>query len=94
MRDNVGKGKFYRTKLVYWQRGFDWRSQPEPELVVKARRLDGEEPPVSGEPGKAVFVTSKTPAIMTAIDIPSAGCWEITASYEGHTLSFVVSVEP
>jgi hypothetical protein len=32
--------------------------------------------------------------MMTLIDIPKTGCWEITAHYKGHDLSFVVSVEP
>lgn len=27
---------------------------------------------------------------MALIDIPKAGCWEITAHYKGHDLSFVV----
>jgi hypothetical protein len=31
--------------------------------------------------------------MMTLIDIPKTGCWEITAHYKGHDLSFVVSVE-
>jgi hypothetical protein len=42
----------------------------------------------------AVFVGTDKPAIMTAIDIPSIGCWEITAQYGGDSLSFVVSVQP
>jgi len=94
MRDNVLKGNGYRTKLVYWQQGFDWRKTPHPELIVEARRLDSGAHPVAAEHSNAVFVTSNTPAIMTAIDIPTAGCWELTAQYGGHTLRFVVSVQP
>jgi hypothetical protein len=32
--------------------------------------------------------------MMALIDIPKAGCWEITAHSKGHDLSFIVSVEP
>ena len=84
----------YGTKLTYWRRGFDWRSEPEPELVVIAKRLDRTAPTVAAGPAHAVFVTTERPGIMTAIDIPSAGCWEIAAQYRGHRLSYVVSVQP
>jgi hypothetical protein len=83
----------YRTKLIYWQRGFDWRKD-KPELTVIARRIDRDAPPVAAEPASAVFVTTERPAMMTAIDIPSVGCWKITAQYRGDELSFVVSVQP
>jgi hypothetical protein len=81
----------YRTKLTYWRRGFDWRKD-RLDLVVDARRLDREAPLVVAEPASAVFVNG--PAMMTAIDIPTIGCWEITAKYHDQKLSFVVSVQP
>jgi hypothetical protein len=81
-------------KLFYWRRGFDWRREPEPELIVIAKRLDREAPPVAAGPAYAVFVTTERPGMMTGIDIPSTGCWELTAQYGGHRLSFVVSVQP
>jgi hypothetical protein len=34
------------------------------------------------------------PGMMTGLDVPTAGCWELTAHYRGHTVNFVVSVEP
>jgi hypothetical protein len=87
---NIG----YRTKLTYWRRGFDWRREPEPNLIVIAKRLDREGPPVAADPAHAVFVTTERPGMMTGIDIPSMGCWEVTAQYGGNRLSFVVSVQP
>jgi hypothetical protein len=93
MRDNVLNGKGYRTKLVFWRRGFDWRKESEPKLIITAKRLDGDAPPVAVADANAVFVTGDKPAMMTGIDIPTAGCWEIAAHYKGHTLSFIVSVE-
>ena len=95
MRDNVLEGHGYRTKLVYWRRGFDWRKEPEPQLRVHARRLDSNAPQIKAEHANAVFVGSSAPsAMMTGIDIPTAGCWKITAHYHGDTLSFVVLVKP
>ena len=95
MRGNVLEGNGYRTKLIYWRRGFDCRREPEPELIVSAKRLDRKAPSVAADSARAVFVKGDTPAaMMTAIDIPTAGCWEVTAQYRGHNLNFVVSVEP
>jgi hypothetical protein len=94
IRKNVLEDKGgYRTKLTYWRRGFDWR-RDEPELSVIAKRLDREASSVAAESASGVFVTSERPAMMTAIDIPSAGCWELTAQYGGDRLSFIVSVQP
>jgi hypothetical protein len=94
MHSNVSENKgFYTTKLTYWRRGFDWRREPNPTLTVNARQLDHEAPIVGADPANAVFVTTDKPAMMTGIDIPSIGCWEITAKYHGDELSFVVSVQ-
>jgi hypothetical protein len=91
----VGGRKVCRTKLVYWTQGFDWRREPEPKLTVTARRLDREAPSVAEEHANAVFVTGPQPAaMMTGIDIPSTGCWKLTAQYRDQKLSFVVSVQP
>jgi hypothetical protein len=106
MRDNVLHGKGYRTKLTFWSRGFDWRKEFEPKLVIVAKRLDVEAPSVVVAHANAVFIPSHGAAaiaptfargvapVMTAIDIPTTGCWEVTAHYGGHTLPFIVSVEP
>jgi hypothetical protein len=93
MQGNVN-GEGYSTKLVFWRRGFDWRKEPEPKLIITAKRLDGEAPSVAVAHANAVFVTGNKPAMMTGIDIPTAGCWEITANYKAHALTFIVSVEP
>jgi hypothetical protein len=100
MRDNVLNGKGYRTKLVFWRRGFDWRKEPEPKLIITGKRLNGEAPSLTESHASAVFISGRNasgmmpPGMMTMIDIPTVGCWELTAHYGGHTLAFIVSVEP
>jgi hypothetical protein len=93
MEGNVLHGKGYRTKLVYWRRGFDWWTEPEPKLVVTARRLDGDAPPVTVQRAHGVLLPEHTSAMMTLIDVPVAGCWQVTGRYEGQVVRFVVSVE-
>ena len=88
MRNNV-----MTTKLVFWSREFDFRKELEPKLIVTGKRLDGDAPSVAVAHANAVFVTGPMPAaMMTGFDIPTAGCWEITAHYKGHALTFIVSV--
>ena len=93
LNDNLN-GKGCVTKLVFWRRGFDWRAEHEPALTITGRRLDEIHPLVLSSHASAVFITGDTPAMMTGIRIPTAGCWELTASYAGHTLSFVIEVMP
>jgi hypothetical protein len=88
-------GCVFQTKLVFWQRGFDWRKETEPKLIVTGKRLDGDAPTIAVAHANAVFLPSREGAgMMTLISIPATGCWEVTAHYKGHDLSFVVSVEP
>ena len=88
-------GWVYQNKLVFWQRGFDWLKETEPKLIVTGKRLDGDAPTIAVAHANAVFIPSREAAgIMTLISVPKTGCWEITAHYKGHDLSFVVSVDP
>lgn len=83
------------AKLTLWGRGFDWRKETKPKLIVTGKRLDGDGPSVAVAEAHAVFIPSRDAAgIMTGISIPTAGCWEITTHYAGHRLTFVVAVEP
>ena len=84
----------YVTKLVFWRQGFDWRTEPNPNLILTARRLDGEAPSVALSHANPVFVNTKSPAIMVGLGIPTPGCWDITAYYNGVSLEFVVSILP
>jgi hypothetical protein len=89
-----GDGWVYSDKLTFWHRGFDWRKD-EPNLTLTGKRLDGDAPPASFDHVNAVFLPSRDAAgMMTLVKVPTLGCWEITARYEGHELSYVVSVEP
>jgi hypothetical protein len=91
---NTSKDGVYSTKLVFWSRDFDWHTEPEPKLILTGKRLDGDSPSIAVAHANPVYVTGHKVAIMTLVTIPTTGCWEITAHYNGHTLSFVVSVEP
>ena len=77
-------------KTFWWS--VDWKSgeEPEPTIIVTGRRLDGPGSFTFG-PGTNASADFGT-AMLVGIDIPSYGCWELTARYRLATLSYVVSV--
>jgi hypothetical protein len=97
-RGPVGSTVPYRAKLVYWRAGFDSGKETDPELTVVGRRLDSQVPLVWAEHANAVRFPEESPpgnmAMMTAVDLPTAGCWEVTAHYKGGTLSTIVLLKP
>jgi hypothetical protein len=98
IQSNVLAHKGYETKLFFWRQGFDWHKETEPKLIITGKRLDGDAPSIAVADASAVFVMGRPPdtmppGMMTLIVIPKAGCWELTAHYGGHTLTFIVLVE-
>jgi len=77
-------------KTFWWS--VDWKSadEPEPTIIVTGRRLDGPGSFTFG-PGTNASADFGT-AMLVGIDIPSYGCWELTAQFRQSKLSYVVSV--
>ena len=96
------------TKLPYFSEHYDWKNEGDPRMVVLARRLDAPgglvwadwvngaspsfRPPEPMDPTKPGFM-------VTSLQLPTAGCWEITARYapmrrKVEILSYTVLVEP
>lgn len=75
--------------------------EPNPLLTVVARRLNSNAPLVwNGGYANNAFIEGEGETgmfVVTGVDIPSPGCWEIAAHYLGpeiQTLSYTVWVEP
>ena len=86
-----GPGGFSQ-KTFWWSLGFDWRAEPQPAISVTGRRLDGPGAfESSGTATHAIFEDGS--AMLVGIEIPTKGCWELTASYRATSLSYVVRVE-
>jgi len=91
----MGAERRYRNKLFWWRRGYDGRSESFPALVVRGRRLDGPAPRVEiSRATNAHHQDFGGWAMLTVVEFPTAGCWELTGAYRGSTLRFVVSVGP
>jgi|SRR5687768_10057733 len=81
----------YRQKVFWWSPGFDGRREARPKLSVVGRRLDGPESFVHAGPAtNAHHVDFGGWAILAGIDVPTAGCWELTGTYRDQSLTFVV----
>jgi hypothetical protein len=83
----------FRQKVFWWHPGFDGRVEARPDLKVTGRRLDGPESFVHPAPAtNAHHVDFGGWTILTGIDVPTSGCWELTGTYRGQTLTFVVRI--
>jgi hypothetical protein len=78
----------YTQKVFWWSQGNDWRSP----LTVTGRRTDGSAPPLRASTATNAYAGDIGEAILVGVDMPSAGCWQITGHLKGVDLSFVVWV--
>ena len=84
-----------RDKSFWWRQGFDGSVEQQPALTLAGRRLDGQAPPfVAPAPATNGFRTDLGAFMLTMVDLPTPGCWEITGRYPGAELRFVVWVAP
>ena len=79
-------------KTFWWSANWPFRKELEPAITVVGRRLDGPGQFSAGDPGTNATADFGT-AMLVGVDVPTAGCWEITATYRGAELSYVVGVE-
>jgi len=77
-------------KTFWWSADWKHAAESEPTIIVTGRRLDGPGAFTYG-PGTNASADFGT-AMLVGIDIPSYGCWELTARYRLATLSYVVAV--
>jgi hypothetical protein len=79
----------YGNKSFWWSAAYKVDEEPQPALLVLARRLDGPETAQSGEATNAA-ASDIGSAMLTGLTVPTSGCWELTGSYRGHELTYVV----
>ncbi len=90
-----GTWRILRDKSFWWRVGHNNVTEPEPPLTLTGRRLDAEAPTFTSDRATSASAADIGMAMLTMVDLPTAGCWEITARYEEATeLTFVVWVDP
>ena len=63
-----------------------------PDLTVTGRRLDAPAPPLLVSPPTNADAPGLGPSMLVGVNFPTLGCWKISGTYKGHTLSFVIWV--
>jgi hypothetical protein len=85
----------FRQKLFFWRLGYSSRSGLKPRLTMTGRRLDASAPPLEADEANAGWQQDQEhPFMVTGVNFPTLGCWELTADYQGDRLTFVVWVAP
>jgi hypothetical protein len=85
----------YGDKLFLFSVDFDVKKTEGLRLTVTGRRRDAGAPPfIANAECCSSDMTRHYPFVVAGVDIPTAGCWEITAENQGDKLSFVVWVSP
>ncbi len=78
----------YSQKVFWWSRDYDGKIP----LSVSGKRIDGSAPPLRSSPATNAFAEDIGSSILVGVELPSAGCWEITGHLKRATISFVVWV--
>ncbi len=84
----------YTQKIFWWSDLFTLKDELEPALELTGRRLDAEAPPLKTYGATNASASDIGDAMLTGVDFPTLGCWEITGRYKKSGLTFVVWVAP
>ena len=79
-------------KSWWWSEHFNVKVEPVPALIVTARRLDGKAPEFQSGAATNGYHPDFHWAMLTGVELPTTGCWEIMGTYGKASLSYVVWV--
>lgn len=83
-------GRFIRT---FWYSSlWSMTDEPSPSISVSAGRFGGGQS-VTGSAAVSARSRELGNSMIVSFDLPSGGCWEITGTYRGQSLSYVVWIE-
>jgi hypothetical protein len=80
-------------KVFWWSTQWEWRTDHRPDLTLTIRSLDSAVPPVTSFGATNAHNPDDIEhAMLTGVQLPTRGCWEITGEFKGRSLSYVVWV--
>lgn len=84
----------YGQKVLWFREGYDMTVEERPALTVVGQQLDGAGATFEMNDATNGHHSDVGEFMLTGVNVPSAGCWEITGNYRNSALSFVVWVAP
>ncbi len=87
---NVSGG--YSFRMIWLSLGYNWQDQSQQPVSISGVRLDGPSAPLKASVNGASSADFHS-NMLAGIDVPAAGCWKITGSHDGTTLSVVVRIQ-
>jgi hypothetical protein len=84
-------------KTFWWSENFSTAEgenfSGNADITVTAVHLDGSAPTVVEEGGVPSFNRDIKNFMLVGLGLPEPGCWEVTATYQGAELTYVLQVE-
>jgi hypothetical protein len=84
----------YTQKIMWWSDSFVLKNELEPALVVTGQRLDAKSEPLRFYGATNAMADDIGEAMLTGVEFPTLGCWEVRAEYKKSELKFVVWIAP
>ncbi|MBE0670431.1 MAG: hypothetical protein IH588_07570 [Anaerolineales bacterium] len=84
----------YTQKIMWWSTSYSLPNEPRPALVVSGRRLDAEAPGLRFYGATNAMADDIGEAMLTGVEFPTLGCWEVQGQYKKASLTFVVWIAP
>ena len=81
-------------KTFWWSGEFDASLEPNPAIVVTARRLDAPGSAAAQEATHAFIPRLAGAAMLVGLELPTPGCWRLRAEYRGYSLEYVIEISP
>jgi hypothetical protein len=80
-----------RNKVFWFRKNAEWLNEDSYQLKVTYRQL-GETGPMFTVPRVTNAIMGEEVAMLIMLELPTRGCWEVTANYKDAHLSFVAWV--
>lgn len=84
----------YTQKIMWWSVLYSLPDELEPALIVSGRRLDGNAPALRFYGATNAMADDIGEAMLTGVEFPTLGCWEVRGEYKKTALIFVVWIAP
>jgi len=91
----------FRQKIMWWREGLDANADLRGRFKITGKRLDSLAPPLLSDPVSGVSggviehgIIKGPPFIMSGVNFPALGCWEVIGHFEQDELTFVIWIAP